>query len=286
MSTKAPQNEQTGLELAYTHIPSSQDQDERGNAAPAVIFLHGSESCALEFCRVAPFLKDAYEIFLVDLPAHSRSKHIGFSFDNAITGLAHLISTKIEDKQAHVVGLSMGGYVGLEFARRQPEMVRSLWCTGCAPFTGWRRWFMSRSLLLSGMISLVGRIANEKMFWASFGKDVEPIPGLREAVQENQNIATLKPVFEELVRFTFDTLAQIKGPRTAIIAGGKQDSVEDTREAGRILRRQNPECSAFVVRDAIHWWSLQKPEVFAQGVRAWIEGGGMPKEFEPLPADI
>jgi pimeloyl-ACP methyl ester carboxylesterase len=282
MSAKAPQDERTDRGLTYVRYPSLQDHNESEQAAPAIIFLHGSESCHLEFTRIAPLLRDAYEIFLVDLPAHSGSKDIVFSFDNAVTELAHLVNTKVTGSQAHVVGLSLGGFVGLEFARQRPEMVLSLWCTGCAPSSGLRRWVMSRSLLLSAMVTLIGRIVNETMFWASFGEDVTPIPGLREAVQANQNISTLKPVFEELGLVTLDRLAQIKGTRIAIIAGGKQDSVESTLEVGKVLRRQNPACSAFVVREAIHWWSLQMPEVFAQGVRAWVEGSEMPKAYIKL----
>ena len=96
----------------------------------------------------------------------------------------------------------------------------------------------------------------------------------------------LKPMFDELASFTLANLAQIENSRVAIIAGGKQDNVEDTLKAGNVLRKTNPQCNAFVVRDAIHWWSLQLPEIFAHGVKAWVEDKEMPKAFEPLLTDI
>jgi len=250
-----------------------------------MVFIHGSESCHLEFSRVAPFLQNTYQLLLIDLPGHSRSKSIPFSFENAIKGLVHLIMSQTEERQAHVVGLSLGGYIGLELTRKHPGLVRSLWCTGCAPSSGIMKWLFSRSLLLSSLITVVGTLSNERLFWASLGKDVEPIAGLREEVQKNQNVRTLRPVFDELASFSVDRLTQITNVRIAIVAGGKQDSVENTKEAGRVLREGHPACRAFVVRDAIHWWSLQKPELFAQGVRAWIEGKEMPQEFEPLLAE-
>jgi hypothetical protein len=138
---------------------------------------------------------------------------------------------------------------------------------------------------LSGLITIAGTLANERIFWASLGKDVKPIPGFRVEVQKNQNMGTLRPVFDELASITVDNLKLITNIRIAIVAGGKGDSVEDTREAGRVLRERNPECRAFVVRDAMHWWSLQKPELFAQGVKEWIEGKEMLKEFESLLAN-
>ena len=286
-SQASPTDKSTSLvELAYTRLSPTQDQKDSIVLSPqTIVFIHGSESCHLEFSRVAPFLQDTYEILLIDLPAHSGSRSIPFTFDNAIKGLVHLINSQVEEKQAHIVGLSLGGYIGLELARKHPELVRSLWCTGCAPPSGIFKWLFSRSLLLSSVIAMAGTIANERIFWASLGKDVEPMPGLRVEVQKNQNVKTLRPVFDELASFTVENLKQIANTRIAIVAGGKKDNVEDTREAGKVLREGDPECRAFVVRDAIHWWSLQKPELFAKGVRAWIEGKEMPIEFEPLLAD-
>lgn len=286
MSSAASSREMSGPKLAFTRLSPPDNQKESTPPPQTILFLHGGESCHLEFLRVVPFLQDEYQILLVDLPAHSRSREIPFSFDNAVSGLAHLIKTHAEDNHAHIVGLSLGGFIGLDLARRHPELVRSLWCTGCAPFSGFKRWAMSRSFLLSGLVSIAGQVANDSIFWASFGKDVEPIAGLRAEVQSNQNIRTLKPMFDELALFTLYTLAQIEDTRVAIIAGGKQDSVKDTLKAGNVLRERNPQSNAFVVRDAIHWWSLQLPEIFAHGVKAWIEGKDMPKAFEPLLTDI
>jgi pimeloyl-ACP methyl ester carboxylesterase len=280
MSSEESNPKQADLEIAYTCLSPSQNPGDKESSHPTIIFLHGGESCHLEFSRVAPFLTDDYEILLVDLPGHSRSKAIPFSFDNAINALSHLIKTQVKGGKAHIVGLSLGGFIGLEFARRCSELVLSLWCTGCAPFSGYRHWFRSQSRLLSGIIVVAGRLATERIFWASLG--VEPIPGLRAEVKNNQNITLLRPVFDGLVSVTLENLAEIQGVRVAIIAGGKQDNVENTVEAGKVLRSKNPECNAFVVRKAIHWWSLQLPEVFAQGVRAWVEGSEMPKVYEPL----
>ena len=56
-------------------------------------------------------------IILVDLPGHSGPKDIfPFTLDNAINALSHLVSTKVAGGRAHVVGLSLGGVVALEFA--------------------------------------------------------------------------------------------------------------------------------------------------------------------------
>jgi hypothetical protein len=118
------------------------------------------------------------------------------------------------------------------------------------------------------------------MFWAPIG--IEPLPGLREVFRENQSMALLTAGYTAVHAVNLDDLAKIEGVRVAIVAGAKRDSVEETREAGKVLRSKNPECKAFVVRDAVHLWDLQLPELFAQGVKAWVERSEMPKEFEVL----
>ncbi|KIH87313.1 hypothetical protein SPBR_05227 [Sporothrix brasiliensis 5110] len=273
--------------LAFTRLtpPAKSDSANAESSAsppPAVVFLHGAESCHLEFTRVAACLEADYDLLLVDLPGHSRSRHIPFSFDNTIRGLARLVTAHVVAQKAHVVGLSLGGFLALEWARRHPDQVLSVWCTGCSPFTGTRLWFMQHPRLLSGLVTLAGQLATERIFWATLG-GAQPIPGLRDEVQKNQNMATLRPAYEELALVTNDNLAAIRGSvRVAIVAGAKMDNVDDTTTAGIVLRRQNAASGAYVVRNAIHWWSLQFPELFAEGVRAWIEGRPMPDEYEPL----
>jgi hypothetical protein len=127
---------------------------------------------------------------------------------------------------------------------------------------------------------VLGWFATDAMFWFSLG--VEPVPGLREEFQRNQSMALLRAGYSTCTAVTLEHLAKIRGVKIAIIAGGKRDSVEQTREVGRALRSKDQECEAFVVREAVHLWDLQLPELFAQGVRAWVDRSEMPKEFEVL----
>jgi pimeloyl-ACP methyl ester carboxylesterase len=280
MSWQAVNSKRPDLDVSYTRLsPSPQPNNNNLSHAP-IVFLHGLESCHIEFSRTTPYLCEDYELILVDLPGHSRSKDIPFSLENAINALSHLISTKVTGGKAHIVGMSLGGFVGLEFARRCPELVLSLFCTGCAPYSGFRRWLWSQPRLLGGAIIVFGGLANEALFWSFIG--LEPVPGLREEFLKNRTMATMSAGFTTCTSVTLESIAEIRGVRVAIVAGEKNDSVAEAREAGKVLGSKNPECKAFVVRDAIHLWDLQLPELFAKGVRAWVEGTEMPKDFEVL----
>ena len=70
--------------------------------------------------------------------------------------------------------------------------------------------------------------------------------------------------------------------RTLVVAGGKMDAVEATRAQGRAMRESRAESRAVVVRKAGYGWSLQFPELFAQGLLAWSQKHDLPADFEEL----
>ncbi len=162
MSSQVSSAKVTSLGVSYTRLSPSPDPYDKKLSHTPIVFLHGLSTCHLEFSRATPFLCKDYDLILVDLPGHSGSRDIlPFTLDNAIKALSRLISTKVIGGRAHVVGLSLGGVVALEFARRCPELVLSQFCTGCAPLSGYRKCFISRPRLMGGIDILSGKLTNE-----------------------------------------------------------------------------------------------------------------------------
>jgi hypothetical protein len=77
-----------------------------------------------------------------------------------------------------------------------------------------------------------------------------------------------------------DIFNEIEKTRVMLVAGGKNDDVEATQTAGQMIKEKCPGSRAFVIKNAVHAWDLQFPELFAQGVRAWVE------EVDELPAEF
>ena len=76
--------------------------------------------------------------------------------------------------------------------------------------------------------------------------------------------------------------------RVLICAGGAGDNPDGMRTMVKVIRQGGKEredavgCRGFVIKDALHGWHLQFPELFASSVRAWIENVALPAELEVL----
>lgn len=105
---------------------------------------------------------------------------------------------------------------------------------------------------------------------------------LKAEMGKNRTWATVRDNYTSILDFGWDKVREIN-VRIAVIAASLRDDIEATRKMGPLLREGGSEESGvFVVRNAVHAWNLRFPELFALGIRAWIEGKEFPKEFEEL----
>lgn len=89
----------------------------------SVVLLHVLFSCGLEWKQVCPKLS-SYHLLVPDLPCHSASRGVcrreDFSLELCADYVADLIRERAHDGRAHLVGMSTGGFVALELARKYP----------------------------------------------------------------------------------------------------------------------------------------------------------------------
>ncbi|KAF5568220.1 AB hydrolase superfamily yvaM [Fusarium phyllophilum] len=260
----------------------NQDQNE------SIVFLHGGGGSHIEWRLVAPQQSlSSHHLILVDLPMHSGSWDIGrpLTLASAADEICKAIQKHAHGGKAHVVGLSLGGFIALTLTYRHPDVVLSTFATGAYPYRGMFKWFMDHPMAMS----IVNCIQN--------------IPGVLEASLRRQGIdyeewlaetkkdhstERSKAMNKELSAFSMDDVKAVadSGVRTCVIAGGKMDQIDPVRDMGVILReggqKMGVENEAVVVRDAYHPWHLQLPELFAAGIAAWVQEKELPKEFEVL----
>lgn len=98
--------------------------------APAIVFVHGTRLTRAAWAAQLDELGGEFRAIAVDLPAHGSRAGEPFTLDGAADLLADLIRDQASGERAVVVGLSLGGYVAMALAARQPERVRGLVLAG------------------------------------------------------------------------------------------------------------------------------------------------------------
>jgi pimeloyl-ACP methyl ester carboxylesterase len=98
--------------------------------APAILFIHGTRLCRTIWAPQVAALGGEFHAIAIDLPAHGRRAGEPFSLAAAADAVAATIRSEASGGTAIVVGLSLGGYVAMDVAARQPDLVRGLVLSG------------------------------------------------------------------------------------------------------------------------------------------------------------
>ena len=78
----------------------------------------------------AQALSDSFRVIVPDLPGHGSLAHVPFRMDDVVARLAALVDREAGGR-AILAGLSLGGYVAMEFAARHPEKLSSVILLSC-----------------------------------------------------------------------------------------------------------------------------------------------------------
>ena len=97
-----------------------------GGKGKPVLFLHGFDSCFLEFRRIYPILKQDCQVIIPDLLGFGFSPRFAsnqYSSSKIISNLIDIIYTLKLPKTLNIVGASMGGSVALQLANEIPDFI-------------------------------------------------------------------------------------------------------------------------------------------------------------------
>ncbi|KAK6952768.1 hypothetical protein Daesc_005062 [Daldinia eschscholtzii] len=257
-----------------------------------VVMLHVLTSSHLEWQHCWPKLSE-YHLLIPDLPQHSRSRHIGpFSFALAADLVAQVIREHAHDGRAHLVGISTGGFVAMEIIKRHPDVVLSAFLSGATPLSDlWRNLNSQPKIAHLGLSVLLHSPKSWLLKATGWAPDYQNGDLIKE-IKRNNTARLYEAGCRDTANWSRDDMVEVgkKDKRIALVAGGKQDNVEGMREMGKLLESLGTNdgrgSRAFIVREAIHAWNLQDPQLFAKGIRAWIEKNPMPQAFEPLETNF
>lgn len=216
---------------------------------PPLLLLHGSQSNAAVWMFDAPLWSRAFRCYAVDMIGEA-----GFSapsrppldtdahalwLDDVMTGLGL--------EKASFVGVSLGGWLALDFAKRRPLAVERM-ALICPAGIGGQKNFLLKALPLL----LLGPWGRRKMREMVFGRyRGEPPPALRPFAELIGLIArTIRQRIVRIPRLSDAELDNLRMPMLVIVGG--KDVLIDSEETRRRLARSAPHAEVIFLPEARH----------------------------------
>jgi len=130
--------------------------EDTGGPGQPVLFLHGLLFDGRMFDAQVVALRDRYRCLTVDFPGQGRSEPAAHSYqlEQLYADVLQFIR-RLNLGPVHLVGLSMGGFVSMRLAARNPDLVRSVTLINTGP-GGHPRAKMPQHAVLAGAARVLG----------------------------------------------------------------------------------------------------------------------------------
>jgi pimeloyl-ACP methyl ester carboxylesterase len=185
--------------------------------------------------------------------------------------VADLVRERGHGGVAHVVGLSLGGYVALDLAVAHPDLVVGAFVSGVnvLPFPR------------PGLMRVAGRVmapfmTSSPMLRANaraLGVPAEDFDGYAEAARSMAR-GTFLRVGSELLDYRVPAAAGSSTSRVLAVAGEKEQEL--IRRSVPVIAAAFPHGRARIVPGVGHAWNGEQPDLFADLVRAHVAGTELP----------
>ncbi len=229
--------------------------------APAIVFVHGTRLTGTMWAAQQAALSGEFRTIAIDLPAHGARASEPFTLEGAADVLAAAIRDHATGGRALVVGLSLGGYVAMALAAREPGPIRGLVLSGAtAEPVG------LRSLLYLALAAVMDHLDDERLerinawfFRARYPPEIaEPIVAGR--FWSKGGAQALHAIVGE--RF-IPRLAAYPGP--TLILNGELDPI--FRLSAPAFAAAAIDARRLRLSGATHLASLDRPLAFSEAVR-------------------
>ena len=226
--------------------------------APLIIFIHGLSLNRKMWAPQVAALAGEYRVVAVDLPGHGALVDEPFSLETA----SRRVATAIEDvtsAQALIVGLSLGGFVTIDFGSRYPELAAGLVLAAC---TAEPHGTILLPYLLAGAIgsalpeNVLSRL-DTWLFRRMFGKVAEPV--IQAGFSSRAMCSAISTVAGQDFRRKLHTY---KGP--VLILNGERDALCVRHQAAFVAAARH--ATAEIIAGASHVSNLAQPELFTGAV--------------------
>ncbi|MFT4082064.1 MAG: alpha/beta hydrolase [Nocardioides sp.] len=244
--------------MPYLDVRGVRSYHETSGEGPPVVLLHGGY-CSLEVLRpLSESLATGYRVYAAERPGHGRTpdREGGYSFAESVGDtLAYLDVLGLED--AHLVGYSDGGVIGLLLARDHPERVCSLVAIGV-------------NVDPSGFVS--DDLHERAMPAEPMNVIIEQYDALSPDGPEHATVVTekLHAMYAVEPDLPAESLGAIDVPTLIMAAQHDMVALEHTA----LIVSSIPGAQLCIVPGASHLLVLERPRLAGQVVREFLDGLG------------
>jgi pimeloyl-ACP methyl ester carboxylesterase len=222
-----------------------------------------------------------YHHLVPDLPGYSGSRDGVDAADISIEGtarqVADIIRTRATNGRAVVVGLSLGGYIGLQLLADAPEVVERLIITGVSVFPYPNMWLMKLMIRFS-----LPSLRKDETIAKTAARMGVPASLYRYFADDMRNLnAEVYMRWIEVCNAFRQPHGLMQNTAPLLVVAPEKDRVQVSRSA-RALMAKVPNTTAVIALRVGHNWSGENPALFNAMIRAWITGAALPAELQPL----
>lgn len=256
----------------FAEIDGGELYYETCGSGPVVALLHGFSFDRRMWDPQFELLSREFRVVRYDLRGYGKSSIPGRPYSHAEDLLVLMKSLGIE--KAHVVGLSLGGAVAVEFAIRNPERTRSIVASSAA-LPGFPRREGSSGALLARIAAQQG-IEAAKEFWLSDQsllayslRKHDAALLVRQMVQDYSgwHLSSADPAEVPQVIENLDKVSA----RTLVLIGDHDQ--EEFQQMAEFLYRNIRGARNQVIEGAAHLCNMEQPEAFNRAVISFLLAG-------------
>ena len=250
--------------------------EEQGSGPETIVFAHGLLWSGRMFDDQVRFLKAQYRCVTFDFRGQGQSEVTPTGYDmESLSADAAALITALGCAPCHFVGLSMGGFVGMRLASRQPQLIKSLMLLETTadpePAETVRRY---RLLNLVARWFGLGLVVNQVMpimFGQKFLTDptrAELRQVMRKRIRQNHHLGITRAVTGVIERAgVYEELHEIQAPTLIVV--GDQDVATIPAKSERI-QEQIARSRLVIIPGAGHTATVEEPAAINQALMAFL----------------
>jgi pimeloyl-ACP methyl ester carboxylesterase len=250
--------------------------EESGTAgAPTIVFLHGVGASGWMWKPQTAALAD-FHLLTIDLPGHGKSNGVEWvSAADTTAQIAEIIRTRAAAGRAHVVGLSLGGYIALTLVEHYAEVVDRVVVSGItiSPMPG-KAW-------LNAQVWFMANVMQRRWFATMQAKALPLNSAMQADFVENlmkMSAQAYRRIVEEMVDYAVPDVLHQRDTPTLVVAGSRESAV--IRQAVAGLPQMMPHARGCFAPGVRHGWNVEAPQLFSAMVRAWVDGSPLPQSLQ------